>query len=147
MIPPISPAEVAAVFLAELLFGIGFNWMQVWLEEHKVWPTAISVVIGVMVTVSFPTLIWSRLSMDMFQATLLLTACFVGSGMPMIIGSTKRKAAENHKRHAWPTAAAQARDNAVMDLSVLADKAANNEITLPQLVNALHQVIGTLKSV
>jgi len=59
----------------------------------------------------------------------------------------ERSIAESHKRRPWPTAAAQARDNAVMDLSMLADQVANQETDNAKVVHQLHQVIGTLKSV
>ena len=106
---PVSPAEIVAVILAELLFGIGFNAFVVWEQDHPLWPTALNVVIGTAVTVLIPTLAW----WPIWKISLLLTVCFAASGLPMFIGSARRKVISSHKRHAWPTAAAQARDNAV----------------------------------
>ena len=147
MNPPVSPAEIAAVILAELLFGIGFNRLVTWAHLHNIWHVSISVVIGVTVTVLIPTLTWWRISLDFWLAAALLTACFAASGTPMIIGSMQRSIAESHKRRPWPTAALQARDAAVMDLSLLADLVANQETDNAKVVHQLHQVIGTLKSV
>ena len=147
MNPPVSPAEIVAVILAELLFGIGFNRLVTWAHLHKIWHVSISVVIGVTATVLIPTLTWWRISLDFWLAAALLTACFAASGTPMIIGSMQRSIAESHKRRPWPTAALQARDAAVMDLSLLADLVANQETDNAKVVHQLHQVIGTLKSV
>ncbi len=147
MIPPISPAEIAAVILAELLFGIGFNQFVVWEKDHSLWPMAVNVIIGTVVTVGLPTLVWWRVALDFWQASALLTFCFCSSGLPMFLGSAKRKVEESHKRRPWPTAAAQARDAAVMDMNVLADDVAAGKANAAQVANSLHRIIGTLKSV
>lgn len=147
MNPPVSPAEIAAIIFAEALFGIGFNRLVEWAHLNKLWDVSISVVMGVTVTVLIPTLTWWRVTMDFWLAAALLSACFAASGTPMIIGSMRRTVEESHKRRPWPTAAAQARDNAVMDLTMLADQVANEQLVNAKVVHQLHQVIGTLKSV
>jgi len=143
MNPPIPPAEIAAVILAEVLLGIGYNRLVAWVHLHNIWHVSVSVVIGVAATLLIPTLAWPALR----EAGLLLTACFAASGLPMIIGSTRRTVEESHKRRPWPTAAAQAQDAAVMDLNLLADQVAGKNIENAQVVNNLHRIIGTLKSV
>ena len=147
MNPPIPPAEIAAVVLGELLFGIGFNRLVAWAHDKKLWPVAFSVVVGVAVTVGAPALIWHDVALNFMDAALLQTACFAASGAPMVIGSVQRTAEASHKRRPWPTAAAAARDAAVMDLNLLADRVAEQQIENVQVVNNLHRIIGTLKSV
>lgn len=147
MIPPVSPVEILAVLLIELLFGLGFNRLVEWAQGNKVWDVSLSVVIGVSVTLAIPTAWWLQRDLAFWQVTGLLVACFGASGLPMIIGSTRRTVRESHKRRTWPTAAAQARDDALMELSALADGIAGKQVGDAQAVNRLHQVIGTLKSV
>ena len=147
MISPIPPAEIAAVLLAELLFGMLFNRLVEWAHFHRLWDVSISVTMGVAVTVVIPVIAWWRITLDFWLAAILLTACFASSGTPMIIGSMQRRAAESHKRRPWPTAAAQARDDALMDLNLLAEQIASKKVTDAQAVNGLHKVIGILKSV
>ena len=75
----------------------------------------------------------------------------------MIVGSTRRSVDESKdrkKRRPWPNAALQARDAAVMELSSLAHEIAEDAkenriavLDLPDYVNRLHGVIGTLKNV
>lgn len=74
----------------------------------------------------------------------------------MIVGSMRRTVREkdHKKRRPWPTAAMRVRDDVVMELSSMAheiaDRAKANELSvrdLPDYVNRLHGVIGTLKSV
>jgi len=65
----------------------------------------------------------------------------------MVAGSQWRTVKESHRRHEWPTAARQARDDAVMDLEALADQVANKKIADAAAVNRMHQIVGTLKSV
>lgn len=154
---PFPPFEqIAAVYLVECLFGIGFNRMVAWAHEHKLWDVSISVVIGVLATLLVPTAAWPTLELRTWQIALLLLGCFAASGAPMMIGSTRRTVAEreSHHRRPWPTAAAQARDDAVMALTTLAEEIAEmtradkiNVRHLPDIVNRLHRIIGTLKSV
>jgi hypothetical protein len=140
---PTSPAEIAAVILAELVFGIGFDRLVGWAHLHKLWHVSASVVIGVAATLLLPTVVWPEL----WRTSLLLAVCFTASGLPMIIGSLRRTVSESHKRRAWPTAASQARDAAVMDLTALATYIADKRIDNTQAVHRIYQVIGTLKSV
>lgn len=151
---PVSPVEILTVLLIELLFSIGYDHLAAWAQGNRIWHTSISVVIGVAVTLAIPTAWWWPRDLAFWQAVSLLTACFAASGLPMIVGSARRTVRESHKPHAWPTKARQAREDAVMELSALAHEIAGetreNRLTvqhLPDYVNRLHQVIGTLKSV
>lgn len=75
----------------------------------------------------------------------------------MIVGSMKRTVVETKdrkKRRPWPNEAANARDDAVMELTRLAheiaERSKENKLTLndlPSYVHRLYQVVGTLKSV
>ena len=147
MNPPIFPIEITAVVLAEMLFGLAFNRLVEWVHLHKLWDVSLSVVMGVAATVIIPAAFWWKETLAFWQAAGLLTMCFAASGAPIIIGSLRRNVAESHKRRPWPTAAAQARDAAVMDLNLLADRIANKEIAEAQMVNSLHRIIGILVSV
>lgn len=81
---PLFPAEIAAVILAEILFGIGFNRMVNWAHTNKIWHVSISVVIGVSVSVLIPTLLWWRLCLDFWLSAVLMTVCFAASGIPVV---------------------------------------------------------------
>lgn len=150
----IMPLEIALVFLIELLFGLGYNALVAYAFKHRLMHVSLSVVIGVALTLVIPALFWFDRSMPFWEAGLLLLVCFAGSGVPMIIGSTRRTVKDKKKRRPLGNAALRIRDEVVMDLSTLAyeiaDKAKANELTvrdLPDYVNRLHCVIGTLKSV
>jgi len=155
MFPPFPPtAEIAAILMAENLFGWGFNSLIVWAQGNKIWDVSISVVIGVAVTLIMPAALWWRYELGFWQSALLLFGCFTASGIPMVIGSTRRSVKESHRRRSWPTAAAQARDAALMELTSIADEIASKtksgEIKVQDMadvVHRLHQVKGTLKSV
>jgi len=149
--PPIL--EIAAVFMAELLFGFGYNTWVAWAQEKGLWHVSTSVIVGVVGTFSIYTGAWWNNQFSGWQATLLLLGCFSFSGVPMVIGSMHRSA-ESHKRRPWPTSARHAREDALFELHGLAgqiETAANkNEITpgfLPTITNRIYYVIGTLKSV
>lgn len=152
----IIPQEVLIVLLIEFLFGLGYNALVALAHEHKLMHVSFSVVIGVIGTLLIPAVPWFDHKMQFWQAGILLMMCFTASGIPMIVGSMKRTVNEkdNKKRRPWPTAAMRVRDDVVMELSSMAyeiaDQAKANELTvrdLPSLVNRLHVVIGTLKSV
>jgi hypothetical protein len=155
MISPLTPA----LFLAEALFGILYNTAVSHLQNWKLWHVSTSVVVGVAGTLAIATAFLWHVEMPFWLASLLFFGCFASSGAPMVIGSwartiKARQENESHKRREWPTAAKQARDNALQDLSALAHDIANaserGEISLkhlPGYVNRIYQVIGTLKSV
>lgn len=150
------PLEIAFLLVVEFLFGVGYNVFVAWSHEHNLMHVSTSVVAGVIGTLLLPTAIWFDHDFKFWQIGILLTACFTASGIPMIVGSQKRTVEEkdHKKRRPWPTQAMRARDDAVMDLSKMADDIAEksklNKLTvqdLPSYVHKLHQVIGTLKSV
>jgi hypothetical protein len=143
MFPPTLPI----VLLVELLFGLGYNRLVAWGHERGIWHVSFSVVIGVAVTLIVEVVFWWNLPMTGWQGALLTFGCFAASGLPMVAGSQLRTVKESHRRHEWPTAAAHARDDAVMDLELLADQVANKKITDASAVNKMHQIVGTLKSV
>jgi hypothetical protein len=152
MIPPSFPA----VILAELLFGVGYNWLVAVMQKKDIWHVSFSVVIGVAATLLIELAFWWNLSMPFWNAILCTFACFAASGLPMVTGSQLRtvELKKNHKRHEWPTAARRARDLALEEISLLINdisvKAKEKTICmqdLPDFVNRLYQVIGILKSV
>lgn len=152
----VIPQEILIVLLSEFIFGIGYNLAVAWAHEHKLTHVSISVAVGVAGTLVIPAAMWFDAEMCFWHAGLLLLACFTASGIPMIIGSMRRTVVkkDDKKRRPWPTAAANVRDSAVMELSAMAhdiaDQVKRNELTvrdLPAFVNRLHTVIGILKSV
>lgn len=153
MFSPISPTEILAILLTEFLFGVGYNQLVAW-GQDRLWHVSISVVVGVAVTLAIPAAVWWGTSLDFWKTATLLTLCFAASGAPMVYGSMQRTVKSSHKRRPWPTAALRARDDAIMQLSSLAheisDEARQGTLKaghLPDYVNRLHEVIGTLKSV
>lgn len=152
----INALEVLLVLLLEILFGLGYNALVAYAHSHRLMHVSISVAIGVTGTLLIPAVAWFDAEMQFWQAGILLATCFTASGIPMIVGSTNRtvRAKDNKKRRPWPTAALQARDDVVMELSTMAheiaEKAKQSKLTvsdLPDYVNRLHGVIGILRSV
>ena len=153
----IATLEVVLVLMVEVLFGVGFNALVAWARTHRLWHVSVSVAVGVAGTMVVPAVMWPSVEVEFWRAGLLLLMCFVGSGVPMIVGSTRRSVDESKdrkKRRPWPNAALQARDAAVMELSSLAHEIAEDAkenriavLDLPDYVNRLHGVIGTLKNV
>jgi hypothetical protein len=153
MYPQVSPTSIAAVLLAESLFGVGYNLLVSWAHSHRIWHVSVSVVIGVAVTGLLPTAAWFGADMPFWQAGLLFLACFGSSGIWMVIGSTRRTVAKSHKRQTIPPSARRIRDEIVMDLSTLAgeiaDRAKAGKLVagdLPHYVHQLHQAIGALNN-
>lgn len=152
----INPLKVAVVLLVEFLFGLGYNALVAWAHEHKLMHVSVSVVVGVSGTLLIPALVWFGNEMPFWMSGILLVGCFAASGVPMIAGSMRRTVTvkDNKKRRPLPNAAMKIRDEAVMELAMMAheiaDSAKQNELTvrdLPDFVNRLHSVIGMLKSV
>lgn len=155
MNPDINPQVILIVLLVEVLFGLAYNELVAWAHQHQLMHVSVSVVFGVAGTVLIPAGTWFDDRMPFWQAGILLMLCFAASGIPMIVGSTRRSVAEkdNKKRRPWPTAALRIRDEAMMELSMMAndiaEKARAGELTvmdLPSYVNRLHSVIGMLRS-
>jgi len=152
----VIPTEIAVIILLELLYGFGYNQLVAYWMKNNLMHVSWSVVIGVAGTLLIPALFWFDTIMPFWQSLLFLLACFAASGTPMIVGSMQRTVQEkdNKKRKPWPVAASRARDDAVMELNAMANEIAksvkDNDLhvqDLPDYVNRLHYVIGTLKSV
>lgn len=152
----IIPTEIAVIVLLELLFGFGYNQLVAYWMKNNLMHVSWTVVIGVVATLLIPAPFWFDNTMPFWQSILYLAVCFAASGTPMIAGSMQRTVREKDqkKRKPWPVAALRARDDAVMELNAMADDIAKsvkaNDLhvqDLPDYVNRLHYVIGTLKSV
>jgi hypothetical protein len=152
----IIPTEIAVIVLLELLFGFFYNALVAYWIKNNLMHVSWTVVIGVAVTLLIPALFWFGNTMPFWQSILYLIAFFAASGTPMIVGSMQRTVQEKDqkKRKPWPVAALRARDDAVMELNAMAADIAKsvkaNDLhvqDLPDYVNRLHYVIGTLKSV
>lgn len=157
MISPLTPA----LFLAEALFGLLYNTVVSHLQSWKLWHVSTSVVVGVACTLAIAAAFLWNIEMPFWLAALLFFGCFAASGTPMVIGSwartikeARQEKSDSHKRREWPTAAKQAREDALQDLSALAHDIAHaserGEISLkhlPGYVNRIYLVIGILKSV
>lgn len=153
---PMKAETIALVLLLEIVCGLGYNALIAWAHEHRLWHVSISVAVGVMGTLLIPSLAWFNVQMHLWQAGILLAACFTASGIPMMAGSLRRKTAERDQKKRRPlgNAAIRIRDEAVMELSAIAHEIAEqvreDRLTirdLPALINRLHGLIGMLKSV
>lgn len=153
MNPAEMPLEIALVVLIEFLFGLGYNAAVAWAHRHRLMHVSHSVVVGVSVTLLIPALAWFDLSMPFWQSGLLLALCFSASGLPMIIGSMRRTVdKDSKKRRKIGNTAGRIRDGIVMDLNALARDIAesSNDKTLmqclPDFINRIHKLIGSLKT-
>ena len=143
---PTSP--LLSLYLAQFLFGVLYASLIHWLSMKHYLPgsTAWSVVIGDAATLFIQWLFvrdgWN------FGMTFGSFAC---SGFPMVITYLYRHQSNviraRHTRRPWPTAAAKARDDAVMELAMMADEIANEKATVVSIVHRLHKLIGLLNSV
>ena len=146
VMPPFPPGlEILLVALLEFVFGLGYNWLVAWAHRNEIWSVFVSVIFGVTGTLVLPLVFWWDHDLHLWQAVLIFLVCFASSGMPMSVGSARRKV--SHKRRPWPTAAARARENALMDLTVLAQRVADGQIEPAGIVNTLHEIKGILSSV
>lgn len=128
-----SPNEfrlfLICMYLALALFGIGYNKLIAWAEEHPWFTglTSLAVVLGNAVTVLVTFVpVWS-LPFPGWVDLVLLGGGFAASGTPMIIGSRVRAAAiiqirelacKNHKAAHWPHNMKAYRDGAAEEMMV-----------------------------
>ena len=110
---------ILAVFLALVLFGIGYNALVAWLERKGYTEGYLSLIVAFGVTVTL-----AGVAILSIHAALLTLGAFVASGTPMIIGSIVRylRKREEMKRsiveeiekmtkpREWPNCAKEARD-------------------------------------
>lgn len=152
MISDIFPMMYLVV-LIELVFGIGFDQLVKWAHEHNVWHVAVSVAIGVLVTLLIFFGFFFDRALPGWLFGMCLLVCFVFSGMPMAAGSINRDVKDRKKKRPLGNAAARVRDFLKMDMQTLADdlavKAKKNELTfadLADIVNKLHGFIRLLNT-
>jgi len=156
MFPPVSPIELTAVLLGELVFGIAFNALVEYAHRNNIWSVLVSVSIGVAVTGLIPLGVWGGQEMTLVQAGALYLLSFIASGIPMGIGYSQRMRREvkkSHKRQPIPPAAARARDLLVMDLTDLANDISYSAKIgklvagdLPDYVNRIYQAVSGLRN-
>lgn len=74
-----------AVFLALVLFGVGYNALIGYLERRHYIDgfTSLAVALGALITLTGVAIL-------SWQAALIAMACFTASGLPMIVGSIVR---------------------------------------------------------
>lgn len=99
----VNPGTIVAVYMALLVFGIGYNWLTALAERHGFMKsyTAFFVVGGVVVTVGL-------MGFVNLTFAILMAGAFIASGTPMIVGSMVRHQIE--ERQAIERAKAEARD-------------------------------------
>lgn len=149
----ISP--LIPLFLAELVFGLLYAWLIHWLgmNGYMKGQTAWSVVVGDAMTLFIEWLFY-RMTWSPF----VTLGCFAFSGLPMVITYFYRYQLKvekaKHTRRPWPTRAAKARDDALMEISMVIheiEKAATiGNVTAGTLLtasNKLHSVKKILTSV
>lgn len=137
---------LAVLFLTELLFGLGYNWL-IANSDHFPWAralTALSVVIGNTVTLALVGFFFG--SAQMWLAVGIIFGAFVCSGLPMIIGYTVRyrkvvrlaeqarieekKARNSHMKLRWPN-----------DMKSLRDSAAETAMAALRALNGLPETL------
>jgi hypothetical protein len=143
---PLDIPLLSLIVLVELLFGIGFNQLVDWAHQHNLWHVSVSVSIGVAGTLIIPSVALLHLVMPFWQAALVFGACFVASGIPMIVGGTRRTVKENHHRRPLPNYAMHIRDDVVMEISKMLDEVVTESVTIALVVHRWHKIIGRLKS-
>jgi predicted tellurium resistance membrane protein TerC len=88
----INPGILAALYMALLIFGIGYNALTSWAERRGYTKGYLSlfVAFGVAVTL-VATVVVS------WQFALITTGAFIASGLPMILGSIWRHVRDREK--------------------------------------------------
>ena len=149
--PRVSP--LLSLYLSQLVFGLLYAILIHWISTkgYLKGSTAWSVVIG-----DGATLMIQWLFIREGWSPLVTFGSFAFSGSPMVISYLVRhqQRLESHKRRPWPTQAVRVRDDAVMEITSLADEIARKTKEdavrvqdLPDLVNRLHLLKSLLKSV
>ena len=152
MISDIFPMMYMVV-LIELVFGIGYDQLVKWAHEHNVWHVAVSVAIGVLVTLLIFFVFFFETKLPGWLFGLSLMVSVVCCGWPRAAGSMNRHFKDNKNKRPLGNAAARVRDFLKMDMQTLADdlavKAKKNELTfadLADIVNKLHGFIRLLNT-
>lgn len=143
---------VYLLVLVELLFGLAYDQLVKFVHAHGIWHVSVSVIIGVFVTgVIFIAFMFDKV-MPAWQFSLIVAACFAGSGLPMVFGSVARDVKDKKKKRPLGKYGAKIRDEVSMELTVMANEIAEqikkDQLTvrdLPDLVNRLHQMKSMLK--
>lgn len=143
---PFDIPLLSLIVLVELLFGIGFNQLVDWAHRHNLWHVSVSVIFGVAGTLVIPTITLMHVAMHFWQASLVFTVCFVASGIPMIVGGTRRTVKESHHRRPLPNSAMRVRDDVVMQIKSILEKIVNGGVEVVKVVHDLHEIVGKLKS-
>lgn len=76
---------ISAVFLALVLFGIGYNSLVAWMERRGYTEGYLSLIVAFGVAVTL-----AGVAILSIPAALLTLAAFIASGTPMIVGSIVR---------------------------------------------------------
>ncbi len=141
--PPLS--TLAIIALASFAFGMFYNWLVDHAHNLGIFEPLVSFSVagGVASTVILAgALLWT-FPLTGWQWVLVMLIAFAASGVPMIVGSLNREVRKvSHHRQVITGAAARARDEVIMDLTLLAAK-----LDSADHVRSLYQIIGTLKAI
>lgn len=137
---------LSLIVVVELLFGIGFNQLAAWAHQHNLWHVSVSVVVGVAVTLTMPAVALAHVQVYFWQSAIFYFVCFVASGVPMIVGSTRRTVKESHHRRPLPNHAMHIRDDVVMEISKMLDEVVSKQAEIADIVHRWHKIIGKLKT-
>lgn len=83
----VDSGTVAGVFGALVLFGIGYNALVGWLMQHGYDEGYMGIIVAVGSAITI-----GGLAVISFPSAVLAMICFIGSGVPMILGSMIRYA-------------------------------------------------------
>ena len=144
---PLDIPLLSLIVLLELLFGIGFNQLVDWAHRYNLWHVSVSVVFGVIGTLFIPSVAFLHLEIPFWLASIVFALCFTASGIPMIVGGTRRTVKEkSHHRRPLPNSAMRVRDDVVMEIKSILDKIVNGGVEVVKVVNDLHEIVGKLKN-
>lgn len=138
---PVSP--LLPLYLSQSVFGILYasliHWISV--KEYLKGSTAYQVVFGDAM-VLFILWLFFRENWN----PLVVFACFVFAGAPMVITYLFRHEVQTHKRKMITGAAARIRDDVVCTLAKLMAEIDKRELSEAHLMYQLHKVIGALNA-
>ena len=96
MIQPSFGQNLALIYLALVLFGVGYNALVAWMERKKLVEGYMSDVVAVGVALTILPFALLPGEYRAWQVALMIAGGFVASGLPMMIGSRIRHAIARH---------------------------------------------------
>ena len=96
MIQPLFGQNLALIYLALVLFGVGYNALVAWAENKKFTEGYMSDIVAVGVGMTLVPFALLPGEYRAWQIAVMIAGGFVASGLPMMIGSRIRHAKARH---------------------------------------------------